>query len=477
MKKQIVLLLAGNIFIIVFVLTYLEEEQKVESGLLLEQETLYAFSKAYGYIRYFYPNKEAAELDWEQFVVYGVEKISETETTSDLKQQLEELFHPIAPSLELIIDDTSRDLGASKLVLDEDEFPDNEWVFWQHFGLGTEPDYVYESRIVKNGDSTLHLFAEQPEPRTIIEVPLTNHLIVRVPITVTEEFSKGEDLQSLQNSLTGINVSNWQNPHVRKAGIIISWNLIQHFYPYYDQMDVKWDEVLLQNLKVSKEVTTIHDYRILLSQMLTPTGDGHIDFQILDKTLQEARLGFMIKHIDEHFVIMNDFPPLKYPPNEDIEVAIRNVTTNYIKEEERQVIHRVTTGENKLRFSNFIKRFRIPETGLVVICTNYDRLIEIACEVEGIPVDNLFYGKNISELNEKKSQMSFCERVERSGKVVRKVFAKKVLIYKPHGCLNWYWSNGKPISTAIDLNVERLIITPGANKYRNGYDTPFDIHI
>lgn len=95
---------------------------------------------------------------------------------------------------------------------------------------------------------------------------------------------------------------------------------------------------------------------------------------------------------------------LKYPPNEDIEVAIRNVTTNYIKEEERQVIHRVTTGENKLRFSNFIKRFRIPETGLVVICTNYDRLIEIACEIEGIPVDNLFYGKNISELNVKKSK-------------------------------------------------------------------------
>ncbi|WP_176555922.1 hypothetical protein [Bacillus cereus] len=41
---------------------------------------------------------------------------------------------------------------------------------------------------------------------------------------------------------------------------------------------------------------------------------------------------------------------------------------------------------------------------------------------------------------------------------------------------NWYWSNGKPIISAFDLNIERLIITPGANKYRNGYDTPFDIH-
>lgn len=167
---------------------------------------------------------------------------------------------------------------------------------------------------------------------------------------------------------------------------------------------------------------------------------------------------------------------LKYPPNREIEAAIRKITTSFIKEEEQRTIHKVITGENELRFSSFIKKFRIPETGLVVICTNYDRLVEIACEVEGIPVDNLFYGKNISVLDEKKSQMSFCEGVVANGRIMKRVFAKKVLIYKPHGCLNWYWSNGKPINSTFDLNIERLIITPGANKYRNGYDTPFDIH-
>lgn len=167
---------------------------------------------------------------------------------------------------------------------------------------------------------------------------------------------------------------------------------------------------------------------------------------------------------------------LKYPPSRDLENIIHRVTANFIKEKEQNEISKVISGEKILRFSMFIKRFNLPESGLVVICTNYDRLIEIACEVEGIPVDNLFYGKNISVLDINKSKMSFCKGIAGKGKQKKRIFSKKVQIYKPHGCLNWYWFNGKPISSSFDLNLERLIITPGANKYRNGYDTPFDIH-
>lgn len=167
---------------------------------------------------------------------------------------------------------------------------------------------------------------------------------------------------------------------------------------------------------------------------------------------------------------------LKYPPSNELEIVIREITTNFIKEKEQHTIKGVINGENTLRFSKFIKNFNIPDTGLVIICTNYDRLIEIACEVEGIPIDNLFFGKNISILDEDRSKMSFCEGLVQNGKRVRRVFSRKVLIYKPHGCLNWYWFNGKPINSSFDLDLERLIITPGGNKYRSGYDTPFDIH-
>lgn len=136
--------------------------------------------------------------------------------------------------------------------------------------------------------------------------------------------------------------------------------------------------------------------------------------------------------LDEEGMIKNDAnleaALLKYPPDEELEGAIQKITTKYIKETEQKVIKKVISGEKNLRFSSLIRKFSIPDTGLPIICTNYDRLIEIACEVVGIPVDNLFYGKYISYLDEKKSQMSFCKGIERNRKARRRVFTEKVSI-------------------------------------------------
>lgn len=167
---------------------------------------------------------------------------------------------------------------------------------------------------------------------------------------------------------------------------------------------------------------------------------------------------------------------LKHQPTEDIEFAIRKITTKTIKESETSLITSIFYEGRKLKFSSFINKFSIPSKGLAIITTNYDRLIEMACELEGIPVDNMFYGKNLSRLDEESSRMSFCYGTVQRGKSIQLKFSERVLIYKPHGCLSWYSYKGEPINSTFDLNLERLIVTPGANKYKAGYDSPFDIH-
>lgn len=171
---------------------------------------------------------------------------------------------------------------------------------------------------------------------------------------------------------------------------------------------------------------------------------------------------------------------LKYPATINIEKGIKNITENLIKAKESEVISSVISNEKKLKFSKFINQFPLSESGLPIITTNYDRLLEVACEINNIPVDSMFYGKNISKFNEQKSKDSFCERVESSGrgaKGSRKVYTKKVLVLKPHGCLNWYMFENEPISTTLNLPLERLIITPGTHKFLKGYNIPFDQHV
>jgi SIR2-like domain len=59
--------------------------------------------------------------------------------------------------------------------------------------------------------------------------------------------------------------------------------------------------------------------------------------------------------------------------------------------------------------------------------------------------------------------------------LAQKIYREHLVVYKPHGSLDWYESE-KPIKSNFNPGRRRLIITPGTNKYIAGYDEPFDFH-
>lgn len=165
---------------------------------------------------------------------------------------------------------------------------------------------------------------------------------------------------------------------------------------------------------------------------------------------------------------------LRYKANDDIELAIKNVTEKLIRKSESDVISRIVSKNEKLRISEYVKKLKISPNGTKIITTNYDRLIELGCELEGILVDNLFQGNYISKSNQN-SKYSFFEGIDKTrGKYTKLKFKEHVTIYKPHGCLGWYKYKNNVIYSSFNLGMENLIITPGSNKYRKGYDEPFD---
>ena len=95
-------------------------------------ESLRAFAKLYGYVRYFHPSDEASEVDWNKLAVYGAGKVVDATSAAELKKALEDLFLPIAPSLQLALAGESPTAipapapGAKGLEL----------VSWQHRGHG-----------------------------------------------------------------------------------------------------------------------------------------------------------------------------------------------------------------------------------------------------------------------------------------------------------------------------------------------------
>jgi len=103
---------------------------------------LETFSRLYGYVRYFHPSDEAASIDWDQFVIYGANRVKALESREALKDVLESLFRPVAPTLQIF------DIGAKPVLPQLPEGNDQlKVVAWQHWGLGGIAwDGTYQSK-------------------------------------------------------------------------------------------------------------------------------------------------------------------------------------------------------------------------------------------------------------------------------------------------------------------------------------------
>ena len=153
---------------------------------------------------------------------------------------------------------------------------------------------------------------------------------------------------------------------------------------------------------------------------------------------------------------------------------IRAETARCIRGPETQVIKEVLNGSRRLKFSRLLPHLSASGR-LPIITTNYDRLVELAAEMSGYQVDTKTRGFYYAPFSATNSQFAFCSNIiPTKGRGYRKVEGNCISLYKPHGSLDWTLVNGQPVRTAFDVEPGKaLIITPGQNKYRAGYDTPF----
>ncbi|HCT6271814.1 TPA: SIR2 family protein [Pseudomonas aeruginosa] len=167
---------------------------------------------------------------------------------------------------------------------------------------------------------------------------------------------------------------------------------------------------------------------------------------------------------------------LKHAPTPSLEAAIVQSTGDFIASAEAGIISEVFSNTRTLRLTSLIPHLLKPDTGIPIVTTNYDRLVELACEEAKLGGDTMFSGHFAARLDPQESYWGFCRSVRLVGKHVRYNFASKANVFKPHGSLDWYHREGNPVRYAGSLPLPRLIITPGLNKFRSGYESPFDKH-
>jgi C-terminal processing protease CtpA/Prc len=62
----------------------------------------------------------------------------------------------------------------------------------------------------------------------------------------------------------------------RLAAVIIAWNVMQHFYPYFDVVDTNWDAVLPQSLSAAATDADARAFGVTLRRLAAALQDGHV---------------------------------------------------------------------------------------------------------------------------------------------------------------------------------------------------------
>lgn len=283
----------------------------IETEILIEN--LQAFAKLYGYVKFFHPSDEASSIDWERFAIHGVQYVKEARNRDELNRKLLNLFHPIAPTVQIYAAEeqpppphpllTPADTTGLKLVA------------WQHRGVGYgNVDYYQSIRLNRPTEAGANpLFDEHPEAGEVAERFLGRDLAAQVPLAL---FSKdGETLrpgnappltplaEMLQavplDELTGANEA------LRYAGVVIAWNIFQHFYPYFDVVDVNWDDILQNTLRKASEDQVEEDFLNTLKWMVVQLNDGH-GYARLYEINEYASLPFIIREIEGELMITSE---------------------------------------------------------------------------------------------------------------------------------------------------------------------------
>jgi C-terminal processing protease CtpA/Prc len=252
----------------------------------------------YGYVKYFHPSDEAARIDWQRFAIHGAATVSLTSTRAELMAALQRLFRPICPTLQL----SGERMAVGATDTRSPRPPGLTLVAWQHRGDGLDlpPDEVgksrYESQRLNRLDAWSEIERARRKPRTemlfeahaqageTIDQELAPGLWCRVPLTVdadaehTYPRADARALADLERELRAVDLgaATADAEPVRLAGVVIAWNVFQHFYPYFDVVSADWDAALTEGLRRARSDKTPGDFHTTLRRLLANLRDGHV---------------------------------------------------------------------------------------------------------------------------------------------------------------------------------------------------------
>jgi hypothetical protein len=261
---------------------------------------LHAFAKLYGVLRWFHPSDAASTIDWDQFAIDGAHAVVDAPDITALRSDLAGLIAPLAPTVRLA--------GPGEPLIDDAALHPHETaalgtVTWEHDGYGdTSEMKVYRSqrrfRAPGEADPTA------PAAGATVDLDLGDGLRARVPIALfmRDGHTLGDDPRRAQWRDFAPRPVQAFDPVSGAADVIVVWNVLQHFWPYWDYVRLDWDHDLDLALADALDDRGPDDHLVTLQRLSAALPDGHVRVSC-PGTTPSASLPFDMDWVEDRIVV------------------------------------------------------------------------------------------------------------------------------------------------------------------------------
>jgi len=236
---------------------------------------LAAFTKLYGYVRWFSPLSEPDDPRWAAIAAQGAVEAETAESERQLIDVLEKWFRPLAPGLTF---------AGSNQGTSQTGSTDGNFVRWRHTGVKFSSS-VYQSERVSTGQSA------------VWTSELAEGLVISMPLTARAADVKPSRTAPLPSTSTSLGS---QGRARRLGAVVIAWNVFRHFYPGFEDEGAAWEAALQDRLAAGATEVDPASFRNVLRRMVADLHDGHGDVSLRPET---HRLPLVWQPIEGELVI------------------------------------------------------------------------------------------------------------------------------------------------------------------------------
>lgn len=155
------------------------------------------------------------------------------------------------------------------------------------------------------------LFSIAPKSEEVFSSQISEQIHLHMPLVVLGDEQHTypiatDSAKILLNKIQDVQL-NFNDKYTQISDVIVLWNSIQHFYPYFDQIEDTWGSVLVNSLDGIEQELNEEQFEELLKLMVVAFQDGH--GRLYNPRKNDLMLPVLFDLVEEQIVVTKSLTP------------------------------------------------------------------------------------------------------------------------------------------------------------------------